>query len=84
MLLGDLIDRARARNNLRFPGGGENATSKFSDMVKDWLVSGASVAAIFDSKGNFISVHDSHNQAIAKARGYRNSGMDCRIKNVRI
>ena len=85
MLFDDLIERVRARNQVRRPMCVDSDTAKFSEMVKGWLVSGVSVAAIFDSKGGFISVHDSENQAVGKASAYRKSGMvDLRIKRVTI
>lgn len=83
MWLDDLVKSVGVVNQKRFTNG-DSHTSKFKDMVEGWICGGASVAAIF-SDGRFVSAHQSHNEAIAKARGMRNSGMpDLKIKNVTI
>ena len=84
MLFEDLFRSMVGVNEQRWPGNGESQTNRIGEMVKGWLCSGVSVAAIFDSKGNFVSVHDSENIAKAKARQARNEGRDVRIKRVTI
>lgn len=82
MWLDDLVKSVGDVNKKRFPNNADSQTSKFKDMVEGWICGGASVAAIF-SGGRFLSAHQSHNEAISKARGMRNSGIpDLKIKNV--
>lgn len=82
MKLSDLLTKVeevhRSRSNAPM-------SSLFGEMVKGWLVSGVSVAAIFDrSSGQFIQVTPSEHEAKARAVGYRNSGMDVCVKRIKV